>query len=286
LIQAELVETLQGEGPFTVFAPTDQAFADAGIDLAALDSLEGKAQLSDILLYHVYAGTVLSTDITEGMTLQMVNGKNATFTLSSSIDGANITSVDIVTSNGIIHVIDAVLIPQAEVDSTTTGDAVESEEEDSNIVLIASIIGIVLVILIIGGLLYSRGREESSLTEQKDFSSNGLAATPQPASTYSYEPQQSTYTSQYAPQQSQPLQPVQVQPVQTQVAQPVAQVQATQPIVEAQQTQAITQTQASQTAIQLPEVLQQWTDDSGYTWRRMSDGSTMWWNGTDWQPYS
>ena len=276
LIQAELVETLQGEGPFTVFAPTDQAFADAGIDLAALDSLEGKAQLSDILLYHVYAGTVLSTDITEGMTLQMVNGKNATFTLSSSIDGANITSVDIVTSNGIIHVIDAVIIPQAEV----------SEEEDSNIVLIASIIGIVLVILIIGGLLYSRGREESSLTEQKDFSSNGLAATPQPASTYSYEPQQSTYTSQYAPQQSQPLQPVQVQPVQTQVAQPVAQVQATQPIVEAQQTQAITQTQASQTAIQLPEVLQQWTDDSGYTWRRMSDGSTMWWNGTDWQPYS
>ena len=276
LIQAELAETLQGEGPFTVFAPTDQAFADAGIDLAALDSPEGKAQLSDILLYHVYAGTVLSTDITEGMTLQMVNGKNATFTLSSSIDGANITSVDIVTSNGIIHVIDAVIIPQAEV----------SEEEDSNIVLIASIIGIVLVVLIIGGLLYSRGREESSLTEQKDFSSNGLAATPQPASTYSYEPQQSTYTSQYAPQQSQPLQPVQVQPVQTQVAQPVAQVQTTQPIVEAQQTQAVTQTQASQTAIQLPEVLQQWTDDSGYTWRRMSDGSTMWWNGTDWQPYS
>ena len=276
LIQAELAETLQGEGPFTVFAPTDQAFADAGIDLAALDSPEGKEQLSDILLYHVYAGTVLSTDISEGMTLQMVNGKNATFTLSSSIDGANITSVDIVTSNGIIHVIDAVIIPQAEV----------SEEEDSNIVLIASIVGIVLVVLIIGGLLYSRGREESSLTEQKDFSSNGLAATTQPASTYSYEPQQSTYTSQYAPQQSQPLQPVQVQPVQTQVAQPVAQVQATQPIVEAQQTQAVTQTQASQTAIQLPEVLQQWTDDSGYTWRRMSDGSTMWWNGTDWQPYS
>ena len=156
VVQAELLETLQGEGPFTVFAPTDQAFADAGIDLAALDSPEGKTQLSDILLYHVYAGTVLSTDITEGMTLQMVNGKNATFTLSSSIDGANITSVDIVTSNGIIHVIDAVIIPQAEV----------SEEEDSNIVLIASIIGIVLIVLIIGGLLYSRGREESSPTEE------------------------------------------------------------------------------------------------------------------------
>ena len=52
-IQAELLETLQGEGPFTVFAPTDQAFADAGIDLAALDTVEGKTALSDILLYHV-----------------------------------------------------------------------------------------------------------------------------------------------------------------------------------------------------------------------------------------
>jgi uncharacterized surface protein with fasciclin (FAS1) repeats len=291
LIQAELVETLQGEGPFTVFAPTDQAFADAGIDLAVLDSPEGKTQLSDILLYHVYAGTVLSTDITEGMTLQMVNGKNATFTLSPSIDGANITGADVLTSNGVIHVIDAVIIPQAEVDPTATGDGAESEEEDSNIVLIASIIGIVVVVLIVGGLLYVRGRDESSPSEEKDFSSNGLAATTQPASTYSYEPQQSTYTSQYAPQQSQPLQPVQVQqtqPVQAQVAQPVVQpvAQAVQPAVQAQATPAVAQTQASQAAVALPEVLQQWTDEAGHTWRRMSDGGTMWWNGTDWQKYA
>ena len=291
LIQAELVETLQGEGPFTVFAPTDQAFADAGIDLAVLDSPEGKTQLSDILLYHVYAGTVLSTDITEGMTLQMVNGKNATFTLSPSIDGANITGADVLTSNGVIHVIDAVIIPQAEVDPTATGDGAESEEEDSNIVLIASIIGIAVVVLIVGGLLYVRGRDESSPSEEKDFSSNGLAATTQPASTYSYEPQQSTYTSQYAPQQSQPLQPVQVQqtqPVQAQVAQPVVQpvAQAVQPAVQAQATPAVAQTQASQAAVALPEVLQQWTDEAGHTWRRMSDGGTMWWNGTDWQKYA
>ena len=53
VVQAELLETLQGTGPFTLFAPTDQAFADAGIDLAALDTVEGKAALSDILLYHV-----------------------------------------------------------------------------------------------------------------------------------------------------------------------------------------------------------------------------------------
>ena len=292
LIQAELVETLQGEGPFTVFAPTDQAFADAGIDLAVLDSPEGKTQLSDILLYHVYAGTVLSTDITEGMTLQMVNGKNATFTLNPSIDGANITGADVLTSNGVIHVIDAVIIPQAEVDPTATGDGAESEEEDSNIVLIASIIGIVVVVLIIGGLLYVRGRDETSSSEEKDFSSNGLAATSQAATTYSYEPQQatqSTYTSQYAPQTSQPLQPVQVQqtqPVQAQVAQPVAQVQAVQPAVQAQATPAVAQTQASQAAVALPEVLQQWTDEAGHTWRRMSDGGTMWWNGTDWQKYA
>jgi len=77
----------------------------------------------------------------------------------------------------------------------------------------------------------------------------------------------------------QPVQVEQVQPVQA-AAQPVAQVQAAQPV------QAVTQTQASQAAVQLPEVLQQWTDDSGYTWRRMSDGGTMWWNGTDWQKYA
>ena len=65
LVQAELVETLQGEGPFTVFAPTDEAFAAAGID-PLRDTEEGKETLSDILLFHVYAGTLASSDITEG----------------------------------------------------------------------------------------------------------------------------------------------------------------------------------------------------------------------------
>ena len=286
LIQAELVETLQGEGPFTIFAPTDQAFADAGIDLSVYDTPEGKAQLSDILLYHVHAGTVLSSDLTEGMPLPMVNGKNATISLVTGIDGANITTADVVTSNGVIHVIDKVIIPQAEVDPTATGDGVEADEEDDdNLVLILSIVGAVVLLGVIGGLLFVRGRRPSSGAESKDFAQEGLNTTAQPATSYSYETQQAaqqTYTSQYAPQQSSPFQPVQVeqaQPVQA-AAQPVAQVQAAQPA------QAVTQTQASQAAVQLPEVLQQWTDDSGYTWRRMSDGSTMWWNGTDWQPYS
>ncbi len=286
LIQAELVETLQGEGPFTIFAPTDQAFADAGIDLSVYATPEGKAQLSDILLYHVHAGTVLSSDLTEGMTLPMVNGKNATISLVTGIDGANITTADVITSNGVIHVIDKVIIPQAEVDPTATGDGVEADEEDDdNLVLILSIVGAVVLLGAIGGLLFVRGRRPSSGVETKDFAQDGLSTAAQPAATYSYEPQQAaqqTYTSQYAPQQTSTLQPVQVeqvQPVQA-AAQPVAQVQAAEPV------QAVAQTQASQAAVQLPEVLQQWTDDSGYTWRRMSDGSTMWWNGTDWQKYA
>ena len=285
LIQAELVETLQGEGPFTIFAPTDQAFADAGIDLSVYDTPEGKAQLSDILLYHVHAGTVLSSDLTEGMPLPMVNGKNATISLVTGIDGANITIADVMTSNGVIHVIDKVIIPQAEVDPTATGDGVEAdEEEDDNLVLILSIVGAVVLLGAIGGLLFARGRRPSSGVETKEFAQEGLNTVAQPATTYSYEPQQAaqqTYTSQYAPQQSSPFQPVQVEQAQpVQAAQPAAQVQAAQP------TQAVTQTQASQAAVQLPEVLQQWTDDSGYTWRRMSDGGTMWWNGTDWQKYA
>ena len=282
LIRAELVETLQGEGPFTVFAPTDQAFTNAGIDLAAFVSSEDKENLSEILLYHVYPGTLNADDIVVGQPYQMANGMNVTFSAGTSIEGANITTADLATSNGVIHVIDAVLIPQKEIEPDATGDGVESEEEDSNLVMILTIIGAVLVLGALGGLFFVRSRRSSS-SDEKDFTSNGLATTSESASTYTYEPQQavqSTYTSQYAPQQSQPLQPVQVeqvQPVQTQAVQPVAQVQAAQPVE---------QTQASQAAVQLPEVLQQWTDDSGYTWRRMSDGSTMWWNGTDWQKYA
>ena len=83
LVQAELVETLQGEGPFTVFAPTDEAFAAAGINLTALDTEEGKEALTDILLFHVYAGTLTSSDITEGKKLRMVNGDDAVFSPST-----------------------------------------------------------------------------------------------------------------------------------------------------------------------------------------------------------
>ena len=116
VIQAELLATLQGDGPFTVFAPTDDAFAAAGIDLAALDNDEGKATLTDILLYHVYAGSVVAGDITEGMMATMANGDDVAFTLEGGlmVNDANIYPADVTASNGIIHVIDKVLMPPAD----------------------------------------------------------------------------------------------------------------------------------------------------------------------------
>ena len=76
LAHADLVTTLQGDGPFTVFAPTDQAFADAGIDLSTFDTDEENATLTDILLYHVLSGSVNSSQVTDGMSAVMVNGEN------------------------------------------------------------------------------------------------------------------------------------------------------------------------------------------------------------------
>ena len=113
VIQAELLSTLQGPGPFTVFAPTDQAFIDAGIDLASLDTPEGKATLSDILLYHVVAGEVPAANVSECMSADAVNGQPLAFTVDGGVmvNDANVTLPDVMTSNGIIHVIDKVLMP-------------------------------------------------------------------------------------------------------------------------------------------------------------------------------
>jgi uncharacterized surface protein with fasciclin (FAS1) repeats/plastocyanin len=117
LAHAGLVETLQGDGPFTVFAPTDDAFTAAGIDLSTFDNDEANATLADILKYHVYAGSVAAADVTDGMVATMVNGDNATFTVSNgtvTVGGATVTTADVAASNGIIHVIDKVLTPPAD----------------------------------------------------------------------------------------------------------------------------------------------------------------------------
>ena len=113
IVQAELLETLQGDGPFTVFAPTDEAFAAAGIDLAALDTPEGKATLADILLYHVVSAEVLSSTLTDCMNAEAANGQTLSFKVGNSVmvNDATVTLADVATSNGVIHVIDTVLTP-------------------------------------------------------------------------------------------------------------------------------------------------------------------------------
>ena len=117
LTHADLVSTLQGEGPFTVFAPTDQAFTDAGIDLSTFDTDEENATLVDILTYHVVSGNVLSSALSDGMEADALNGDKLTFAVSSEevkVNDAVVIQADFESSNGVIHVIDKVLMPPAD----------------------------------------------------------------------------------------------------------------------------------------------------------------------------
>lgn len=113
---AGLVDTLKGEGPFTVFAPTDAAFAalpEGTVEMLLMP--ENKDQLVSILTYHVVPGAVMSSDLTEGMTAATVQGATVTFTLEggAKVNDATITAADIAASNGVIHVIDKVIMPPA-----------------------------------------------------------------------------------------------------------------------------------------------------------------------------
>ena len=132
LTHVGLVSTLEGDGPFTVFAPTDAAFAEAGIDLADFDNDEANATLTDILLYHVFAGSVPAANVTDGMVATMVNGDNVTFTVNNGsvmIENANVTTADVMSSNGIIHVIDQVLMPPSDsTDDPAVADFIEVAE--------------------------------------------------------------------------------------------------------------------------------------------------------------
>lgn len=109
---AGLEETLRGEGPFTVFAPTDEAFAalPAGTVEALLADPEA---LAKILTYHVVAGKVMSTDLTNDMMAPTVNGADVTIMTDPTVmvNDANVVSADIEASNGVIHVIDKVIMP-------------------------------------------------------------------------------------------------------------------------------------------------------------------------------
>jgi uncharacterized surface protein with fasciclin (FAS1) repeats len=118
---AGLVETLQGDGPFTVFAPTDDAFAAVPADvLEKLLLPENVEVLKSILLYHVVSGAAVTSDQVAAGPVEMANGDSAEITVDGGvkIDGANVVTVDVTASNGVIHVIDAVIIP-ASVDLST-----------------------------------------------------------------------------------------------------------------------------------------------------------------------
>ncbi len=111
--EAGLVDTLKGEGPFTVFAPTDEAFAK--IPQEQLESLlANKTQLTAVLTYHVIAGKVMSTDLTDDMAVATVQGENVTINLdegSVMVNDAKVVQADIECSNGVVHAIDTVLMP-------------------------------------------------------------------------------------------------------------------------------------------------------------------------------
>lgn len=112
LTAAGLVDTLKGPGPFTVFAPTDAAFAK--IPKAQLDALlADKAKLTAVLTYHVVPGKVMAKDVKAGA-VKTVQGSNLTITTAGGVmvDGAKVTATDIVADNGVIHVIDSVVLPK------------------------------------------------------------------------------------------------------------------------------------------------------------------------------
>lgn len=111
---ADLVQVLKGPGPYTVFAPTDEAFAK--IPKADLDALlKDKVKLAKILTHHVFAGNANSTDLAMLKDLSVADGGRLPIEAGKGtlkVGGANVVKADIVVSNGIIHVIDAVLIPK------------------------------------------------------------------------------------------------------------------------------------------------------------------------------
>ncbi|MGQ0800518.1 MAG: fasciclin domain-containing protein [Pseudomarimonas sp.] len=111
---ANLAETLSGAGPFTVFAPTNAAFAK--LPAGTVESLlkpENKDQLVAVLTYHVVAGKVLAADVTKLKTANTVNGKAITIDTAAGVkvNNATVTATDIAASNGVIHVIDTVILP-------------------------------------------------------------------------------------------------------------------------------------------------------------------------------
>lgn len=146
---AGLVETLKGEGPFTVFAPTDDAFA--ALPEGTVESLllpENKQQLTDILLYHVVSGKVMAADVTGLESAATVLGKDIAIKVDMGnvyINEAKVIITDIETSNGVIHVIDAVLLPPSDeaAESNTIVDVAVADGRFTTLVAAVQAAGLV-----------------------------------------------------------------------------------------------------------------------------------------------
>lgn len=130
LQMADLVGALEGEGPFTVFAPTDAAFESllSSLNISAADLL-AHPQLSEVLLYHVISGKILSTDLSDGLRATTLQGENLIVDLDNgvAINNSKVTAADVMASNGVIHIIDTVLVPESFVLTPVTATSTETE---------------------------------------------------------------------------------------------------------------------------------------------------------------
>ena len=116
LTAADLVTTLEGTGPYTVFAPTDAAFSDIQSTVDTLLEPDNKTDLQQVLTYHVVPGTYTAADLTDGQKLKTVEGQDLTVSIKDGVvkvNDATVEATDITASNGVVHVINKVLVPPA-----------------------------------------------------------------------------------------------------------------------------------------------------------------------------
>lgn len=159
LQKADLVGALSGEGPFTVFAPTNAAFEQllATLNITA-DELLNQPDLAKVLLFHVVSGKVMSSALEEGMEAETLNGESITFTLEggAKVNGSVISAVDIEATNGVIHVIDTVIIPENFVYVDLNEDEELPDTSASSLILL----GLASLVAGSGALFVTRKRKE------------------------------------------------------------------------------------------------------------------------------